>query len=66
MSVVAAQFNVGHLDLLDTARTSMDAAGYDKVVLAGNYVAGVAIGKCVDGAYTTADTLDTVLNGKKH
>ena len=50
MSVVAAQFNVGHLDLLDTARTSMDAAGYDKVVLAGNYVAGVAIGKCVDGA----------------
>jgi len=58
------QFNVGHLDLLDTARTSMDAAGYDKVVLAGNYVAGVAIGKCVDGAYTTADTLDAVLNKK--
>jgi oxygen-dependent protoporphyrinogen oxidase len=42
----------------------MDAAGYDKVVLAGNYVAGVAIGKCVDGAYTTADTLDAVLNKK--
>jgi oxygen-dependent protoporphyrinogen oxidase len=64
VSAAVAQFNIGHLDLLETARTSMDAAGYDKVVLAGNYVAGVAIGKCVDGAYTTADTLDSLLNKK--
>lgn len=58
------QFNIGHMDLLDTARKDLDAAGYDGVVLAGNYVAGVAIGKCVTGAYATADALEKVL-GKK-
>jgi len=58
------QINIGHLDRLDTARKEMDAAGLDGVLLAGNYVAGVAIGKCVDGAYAAADGLEKVLSKK--
>ena len=58
------QFNIGHTDLIDTARKDMDAQGFEGVVLAGNYVAGVAIGKCVDGAYATADQLEKILKSK--
>eukprot|EP00238_Polyblepharides_amylifera_P005945 CAMPEP_0196594364 /NCGR_PEP_ID=MMETSP1081-20130531/78159_1 /TAXON_ID=36882 /ORGANISM="Pyramimonas amylifera, Strain CCMP720" /LENGTH=546 /DNA_ID=CAMNT_0041918615 /DNA_START=135 /DNA_END=1775 /DNA_ORIENTATION=- len=55
------QFDVGHLDILDAARKSLDASGLDKVVLAGNYVAGVAIGKCVEGAYAKCDEIEKLL-----
>jgi protoporphyrinogen/coproporphyrinogen III oxidase len=34
------QFNIGHLELLDTAQQSLQAAGWDGMMLSGNYVAG--------------------------
>jgi protoporphyrinogen/coproporphyrinogen III oxidase len=48
------QFLVGHLDLLDTATTSLKNAGFQGLFLGGNYVAGVALGRCVEGAQETA------------
>jgi len=42
------QFNVGHLDTLAEARKELDAAGLDGVLLGGNYVSGVALGKVVE------------------
>lgn len=44
------QFLVGHLDLLDTAKVSMNNAGFHGLFLGGNYVSGVALGRCVEGA----------------
>ena len=45
------QFNVGHNKLLADVRAAMDAAGMgesDGVTLGGNFVFGVALGKCVE------------------
>ncbi|KAJ9510296.1 hypothetical protein QJQ45_015757, partial [Haematococcus lacustris] len=51
------QFNLGHLDKLASARQGMQEAGLDNVVLAGNYVCGVALGKVVEHGYELADSL---------
>eukprot|EP00897_Mesotaenium_endlicherianum_P008571 jgi/Mesen1/7742/ME000407S06951 len=51
------QFTVGHLDTLEEARAGLREAGLDGIVLGGNYVAGVALGKCVEGAYESAAEL---------
>ncbi|CAI5485626.1 unnamed protein product [Closterium sp. Naga37s-1] len=48
------QFNVGHLDNLAKARAEIKAAGLEGVFLGGNYVAGVALGRCVEGGYERA------------
>lgn len=48
------QFLVGHFDILDTAKSSLTSSGYEGLFLGGNYVAGVALGRCVEGAYETA------------
>ncbi|GJP36109.1 hypothetical protein CLOM_g20634 [Closterium sp. NIES-68] len=48
------QFNVGHLDNLAKAREEIKAAGLEGVFLGGNYVAGVALGRCVEGGYENA------------
>ncbi|CAI7795808.1 unnamed protein product [Closterium sp. NIES-54] len=48
------QFNVGHLDNLAKAREEIRAAGLEGVFLGGNYVAGVALGRCVEGGYESA------------
>ena len=40
-----AQFNVGHLETVKGAQRGIKAAGWDGVLLGGNYVAGVALGK---------------------
>jgi oxygen-dependent protoporphyrinogen oxidase len=48
------QFNVGHGDKLDAARAGLDAAGWTGVRLGGNYVAGVALGKCVEYGFEFA------------
>lgn len=51
------QFNVGHDDVLDTAKSSLQKAGYEGLFLGGNYVCGVALGKCVEGGYAAAENL---------
>ncbi|GLT51367.1 hypothetical protein SLA2020_247830 [Shorea laevis] len=48
------QFLVGHLDLLETANSALKDSGYDGLFLGGNYVSGVALGRCVEGAYEVA------------
>jgi hypothetical protein len=48
---------VGHGALLEAAREGLDAAGWDGVLLGGNYVCGVALGKCVEHGYEFAEQL---------
>ncbi|KAK9084475.1 hypothetical protein Scep_030946 [Stephania cephalantha] len=48
------QFLVGHLDLVDAAQSGLRDNGLGGVFLRGNYVSGVALGRCVEGAYETA------------
>ncbi|KAI5336164.1 PREDICTED: protoporphyrinogen [Prunus dulcis] len=46
------QFLVGHFDVLDAAKAALsDSQG---LFLGGNYVTGVALGRCVEGAYDVA------------
>lgn len=56
------QFLVGHLDLIETAKTSLCKNGYDGLFLGGNYVAGVALGKCVECAYESASEISEFLS----
>lgn len=51
------QFNVGHLDVLAEARGALDEMGWNNLRLGGNYVCGVALGKCVEYAYDFADEI---------
>ncbi|MCO5549221.1 hypothetical protein L7F22_002687 [Adiantum nelumboides] len=51
------QFEVGHLDILDDARKALDNSGLEGLFLGGNYVVGVALGRCVEGAYESADSI---------
>ncbi|KAL6525852.1 Protoporphyrinogen oxidase 1, chloroplastic [Orobanche minor] len=48
------QFMVGHLDVLDDAQTALSRGGFRGLFLGGNYVSGVALGRCVEGAYDVA------------
>ncbi|KAJ4825572.1 Protoporphyrinogen oxidase 1, chloroplastic [Turnera subulata] len=48
------QFLVGHLDILETARNAIKDKGLQGLFLGGNYVSGVALGRCVEGAYEAA------------
>ncbi|KAG7553326.1 Amine oxidase [Arabidopsis thaliana x Arabidopsis arenosa] len=56
------QFLVGHFDILDTAKSSLTASGYEGLFLGGNYVAGVALGRCVEGAYETATEVNNFMS----
>ncbi|KAI7846430.1 hypothetical protein COHA_000043 [Chlorella ohadii] len=49
------QFNIGHLEAVEGAQRGIKAAGWDGVLLGGNYVAGVALGKCIEYGFTFAD-----------
>lgn len=49
------QFNVGHLQAVDAAKRALDDAGMGGVRLGGNYVSGVALGKCIEYGYTFAE-----------
>eukprot|EP01026_Neomeris_dumetosa_P082464 TRINITY_DN9424_c0_g1_i3.p1 TRINITY_DN9424_c0_g1~~TRINITY_DN9424_c0_g1_i3.p1 ORF type:complete len:335 (+),score=51.72 TRINITY_DN9424_c0_g1_i3:698-1702(+) len=51
------QFNVGHLDILEQAQQGLTDAGCDGIFLGGNYVYGVALGKCMEYSYDMAKTL---------
>ncbi|KAG6786981.1 hypothetical protein POTOM_008602 [Populus tomentosa] len=48
------QFLIGHFDILDAARDALKAKGLQGLFLGGNYVSGVALGRCVEGAYDVA------------
>ncbi|XP_031113493.1 protoporphyrinogen oxidase, chloroplastic isoform X1 [Ipomoea triloba] len=48
------QFLVGHLDTLGAAKTAIRDGGLEGVFLGGNFVSGVALGRCIEGAYEVA------------
>ena len=55
------QFGKGHLDALDAANAAVEDAGYEGFFLSGNFKSGVALGKCVEGAYEIAGTVSGYL-----
>ncbi|XP_010556673.1 PREDICTED: protoporphyrinogen oxidase 1, chloroplastic isoform X2 [Tarenaya hassleriana] len=56
------QFLVGHLDILNAAKASLASSGLDGIFLGGNYVSGVALGRCVEGAYDMAAEVNSFLS----
>ncbi|KAM7495751.1 hypothetical protein LguiA_020165 [Lonicera macranthoides] len=48
------QFLIGHFDILDSAKSALRDAGFQGMFLGGNFVSGVALGRCVEGAYEIA------------
>ncbi|XP_020228881.1 protoporphyrinogen oxidase 1, chloroplastic [Cajanus cajan] len=58
------QFLVGHLDLLDVAKSSLKNTGFEGLFLGGNYVSGVALGRCVEGAYELAAEVNDFLTNR--
>ncbi len=52
-------------DGLQGAKEEMRNAGYEGVLLGGNYVAGVALGKCVEYAYEYANQIEAYLQSKQ-
>ncbi|WOL10509.1 protoporphyrinogen oxidase, chloroplastic [Canna indica] len=56
------QFLVGHLDHLEAARVALSRGGFEGLFLGGNYVAGVALGRCVEGAYDSASEVADFLS----
>lgn len=48
------QFSIGHFDLLDAAKAALTDTGVKGLFLGGNYVSGVALGRCIEGAYESA------------
>lgn len=58
------QFNVGHNQTLADAREALDEAGFDALKLGGNYVSGVALGKCIEYGYTFAGEIAESVKSK--
>jgi protoporphyrinogen/coproporphyrinogen III oxidase len=58
------QFNLNHMQTLDEARAALDDKGLVGVKLGGNYVSGVALGKCIEYGYTFADEIATALKAR--
>ncbi|XP_065859895.1 protoporphyrinogen oxidase 1, chloroplastic [Euphorbia lathyris] len=56
------QFLIGHFDILDTAKDALREKGLEGLFLGGNYVSGVALGRCVEGAYETASSVTNFLS----
>ncbi|PHU30347.1 Protoporphyrinogen oxidase, chloroplastic [Capsicum chinense] len=56
------QFLVGHLDTLGTAKAALSNNGLDGLFLGGNYASGVALGRCVEGAYEIASEVTGFLS----
>ncbi|KAL6501426.1 hypothetical protein OROGR_026559 [Orobanche gracilis] len=56
------QFLIGHLDVLDDARTALNKGGYKGLFLGGNYICGVALGSCVQGACDVAANVTDYLS----
>ncbi|KAG0568291.1 hypothetical protein KC19_6G009900 [Ceratodon purpureus] len=51
------QFTIGHLDHLESAKGALKNANCEGLFLGGNYVVGVALGRCVEGAYESAQAI---------
>ncbi|XP_054785136.1 protoporphyrinogen oxidase 1, chloroplastic [Prosopis cineraria] len=58
------QFLIGHFDLLDAANGALKNTGHEGLFLGGNYVSGVALGRCVEGAYEVAAEVNDFLSQK--
>ncbi|CAM8936824.1 unnamed protein product [Rhodiola kirilowii] len=56
------QFLIGHFDQLDSTEAALQRDGLQGLFLAGNYVTGVALGKCVEGAYEIATEVISFLS----
>ncbi|KAF6172278.1 hypothetical protein GIB67_024900 [Kingdonia uniflora] len=56
------QFLIGHLDLLESAKSALRDGGFEGLFLGGNYVTGVALGRCVEGAYESAAEVSKYLS----
>lgn len=56
------QFLIGHLDILDAAKGALSNGGFQGMFLGGNYVSGVALGRCVEGAYEVASDVNNFLS----
>eukprot|EP01024_Parvocaulis_polyphysoides_P070033 TRINITY_DN8615_c0_g3_i1.p1 TRINITY_DN8615_c0_g3~~TRINITY_DN8615_c0_g3_i1.p1 ORF type:complete len:558 (-),score=83.19 TRINITY_DN8615_c0_g3_i1:276-1910(-) len=52
------QFNVGHMDKLEKAQKGLKESGCDSIFLGGNYVYGVAFGKCIEASYEMANKVN--------
>ena len=59
------QFLVGHFDLLDATKAALANAGLKGLFLGGNYVSGVALGRCIEGAYDSASQVVDFLSQYK-
>ncbi|KAJ4967683.1 hypothetical protein NE237_014384 [Protea cynaroides] len=55
------QFLIGHLDHLQAAKDALRDSGFEGLFLGGNYVSGVALGRCVEGAFESADEVSKFL-----
>merc|ERR1712151_500148 len=55
------QINIGHNQRLDSVRQKLEAAGVKGMFLAGNYVGGVALGRCVEFGLETAEDVKKFL-----
>ncbi|XP_042476589.1 protoporphyrinogen oxidase 1, chloroplastic isoform X2 [Macadamia integrifolia] len=56
------QFLIGHLDHLEAAKDALRDGGFQGLFLGGNYVSGVALGRCVEGAYESAEEVSKFLS----
>lgn len=56
------QFLIGHFDTLDAAKDALRDKGMQGLFLGGNYVSGVALGRCVEGAYEVAAEVNNFLS----
>lgn len=55
------QFLIGHLDIVDSAKAALSNGGFKGIFLGGNFVSGVALGRCVEGAYEVASDVNKFL-----
>lgn len=56
------QFLIGHYEILDAAKAALTSGGFQGMFLGGNYVSGVALGRCVESAYEVADEVNNFLS----
>eukprot|EP00889_Picochlorum_renovo_P003978 jgi/Picre1/31008/NNA_006366.t1 len=59
------QFNIGHLEQVKAAEDGISQKGWDGLFLGGNYVSGVALGKCIEYGYTFADKIAASMTASK-
>lgn len=57
LSYLVDVMHAGHGEALEAAKAGLAKAGMDGVILGGNYVCGVALGKCVEYGYEYAELL---------